>query len=383
MAEAHFSSAARELAELAKLRKEGVLSEAEFARLKEATLERSMVAASTHSQKFQIAAAVDLITDRLRLEKIDNFSFAKFFGDVFKKRAFDEGERRLSAGFANTTPPIDEAMGVMPSPWLFARVFVFSLLSYVIFYYAWHQFDNLKLVPGLIVIGSFAVPLSVTVLFYELNTPKNVSIVRVVQFMIAGGAASMLFSLVFNDLTPLFGMFGAPAAGAVEEIGKLATICAIYEGSKNLRDRYPYLLNGLLLGAAVGAGFAAFESAGYALERGLQDSGDAMVQNIVVRGLLSPFGHIIWTAIAAGIYWRQRRLHETIWQTLADRSFLIVFAVPVVLHAIWDTDFQLPLYGKYVLLGAMGWVVVISLVGSGLREMKTLVAAAAKSSVVH
>jgi RsiW-degrading membrane proteinase PrsW (M82 family) len=369
---AEVSGAAHEIAELAKLRKEGTLSDEEFARLKAATLEKSVVAASHRAQKFRTRDAVDLITDHLYLEKIDGFSFTKFFGDVLKRRAFDEGERRLSVGFANTTPEIDAAMSLMPSPWLFARVLVFSLLSYAIFYFAWYQFGNTKVVPGLIVIGSFAVPLSMSVLFYELNTPRNVSIVRVVQFMIAGGAASILFSLVINDFTPLLGMIGAPAAGAIEECGKFATVCLIYEGSKNLRERYPYLLNGLLLGAAVGAGFAAFESAGYALELGLQDGGDAMLQNIAVRGLLSPFGHIIWTAISAGIYWRQRHLHVTIMETLTDKSFLIVFAVPVVLHAIWDTDFQLPFYGKYVLLGAIGWVVVISLVQSGLREMKTL-----------
>jgi RsiW-degrading membrane proteinase PrsW (M82 family) len=388
MAEPEIPGTAHELAELAKLRKEGVLSESEFTRLKDAYLEKSVAAsAQTSAEKFRIAArakeAVDLITDRLQLEKIDDFSFAKFFGDVFRKRAFDESERRLSVGFANTTPAIDETMSMMPSPWLFARVLVFSLLSYAIFYFAWQQFDNVKLIPGLIVIGSFAVPLSVTVLFYELNTPRNVSIVRVVQFMIAGGAASMLFALVLVDLTSLLGTLGPPAGGAVEECGKLGTVCVIYEASKNLRERYPYLLNGLLLGAAVGAGFAAFESAGYSLQIGFQDT-DAMLRNIELRGLLSPFSHIVWTAIAAGIYWRRRRLHDTIWQTLGDRNFLLVFAVPVVLHALWDMEFQLPFYGKYILLGAVAWVVVISLVQSGLREVKTLAPAAlAKSSVVH
>ena len=373
MADPDIPGTAHELKELAKLRDDGVLSESEFARLKAAYLERSIAAASAPIEKFGVGAgtrqAIDLITDRLNLEKIVNFSFASFFGDVFKRRAFDEGERRLSMGFVNTTPAIDEAMSVMPSPWLFARVLLFSLLSYAIFYFGWNQFQNVKLIPGLIVIGSFAVPLSVTVLFYELNTPRNVSIVRVVQFMIVGGAASILFSLVFGDLTPLFGMFGPPAAGAIEECGKLAAVCALYEGSKNLRARYPYLLNGLLLGAAVGAGFAAFESAGYALAIGLQDTG-AMVQNIAFRGLLSPFGHIVWTAIAAGVYWRQRRVHSNAWQTFADRSFLLVFAVPVALHAIWDMDFWIPFYGKYVLIGAVGWVIVISLVQSGLREMR-------------
>jgi len=240
------------------------------------------------------------------------------------------------------------------------------VLTYFIFLYAWEQFANLNLVPGLIVTGSFAVPFAVLILFFELNTPRNVSLFRVVQLVVLGGAIALLVSLFLYRAAPTRGLFGALTAGLVEESGKLAALLAF--GNVFAITRYRYLLNGLLFGAAIGAGFAAFESAGYALRIGLLNT-DAMLANINVRGLLSPFAHVAWSAIAAGAYWRRRPRHDGPFATLGDRGFLTIFAVPVVLHAIWDLPFELPLLGKYLLLGAVAWIVIISLVQGGLREI--------------
>jgi RsiW-degrading membrane proteinase PrsW (M82 family) len=373
---------AEQLAQLTKLRSDGAISEDEFARLKTTCLEREFAAGPVRSgpadplSAANPRGAANLITNTLGLESITDFSLKKFFSEVFLKRSPDESEAYLSVGFANTTPPLSASMSIMPSPWLFSRVLLYSLLSYAIFYFAWNRFENLLLVPGLIMIGSFAVPLSVVILFFELNTPRNISIVRVVQMIIAGGAVSLLFSLFLYDATPLLGVLGAPSAGIIEECGKLASVCLFYEYLG--KRRYPYILNGLLFGAAVGAGFAAFESAGYALRIAFtENSATAMLENIQVRGLLSPFAHIIWTAITAAIYWKRRELHDTALQTLSDRSFQIVFAAPVVLHAIWDMDFEVPFYGKYLVLGFIGWVVVISLIQSGLGEIAALTRPAA------
>jgi RsiW-degrading membrane proteinase PrsW (M82 family) len=91
-------------------------------------------------------------------------------------------------------------------------------------------------------------------------------------------------------------------------------------------NRYRFSINGLLLGAAVGAGFAAFESAGYALRVGLNLNTTAMVTNIVLRGVFSPFGHIVWSAIAVCAFWRTRQFHRNNIDTLFDLRFLIIFS---------------------------------------------------------
>ncbi len=314
--------------------------------------------------------AADLITGKLGLDKIERFSLSEFFKEVFKKRTAEDIEHHLSAGFIKTTPVLDASMAIMPSPWLFFRLFIFSFVSYYIFFFAWSTFKNIYTIPGLIILGSFAIPFSVLILFFELNTPRNISLAKTVQFLIMGGAVSMLLSLLLYDIVPFLGALGPPSAGIVEEIGKVITLAIL---SKSLdKNRYPYILNGLLLGAAVGTGCAAFESAGYALRVGLVNA-DSMMDIIEIRGLLSPFGHIIWTAIAGAIFWKQRKFHNSTIDTLTDKAFLSVFIAPVLLHMVWDTSFELPLMGKFILLGFIGWVIVISLTQTGLNEIRQIV----------
>jgi hypothetical protein len=176
--------------------------------------------------------------------------------------------------------------------------------------------------------------------------------------------------LLLYDVTPFLGALGPPSAGIIEEIGKVITLAIL---SKSLdKNRYPYILNGLLLGAAVGTGCAVFESAGYALRVGMVNA-DGMLDIIEIRGLLSPFGHIIWTAIAGAVFWKQRKFHNSTIETLTDRKFLAVFIAPVLLHMLWDTSFDLPLGGKFILLGFIGWVIVISLTQTGLNEIRYIV----------
>ncbi|MEE1774141.1 PrsW family glutamic-type intramembrane protease [Streptomyces sp. JV185] len=60
---------------------------------------------------------------------------------------------------------------------------------------------------------------------------------------------------------------------------------------------------GLVLGATVGFGFAAFESAGYAFNAAAMKGIDlrALLETEVPRGVLAPFGHGLRTAIAGGV----------------------------------------------------------------------------------
>jgi len=321
---------------------------------------------SSTSYTAHIQNASDRITGKLGLEKIEGFSIATFFSEVFRKHDPDDVERLLSVGTPETTPLLNAGMGVMPNPWIFFRVLSGTLIAYLIFMFAWKQFQNINLVPGLIIIGSFAVPFSVLILFFELNTPKNISIIKIVQLIVIGGALSLLLSLILFQITPFLGAFGASAAGFVEETGKLAALLFVMRTVQS--DRYKYRLNALLLGAAVGTGFAAFESAGYALRYGLQ-SADMMLEIIQIRGVLSPFAHIVWTAIAASAFWLARPNHPDMWSTLKSQDFLKIFFIPIVLHFIWNLPFDGPFMIKFILLGFVAWVVIISFVQSGLREM--------------
>jgi RsiW-degrading membrane proteinase PrsW (M82 family) len=321
----------------------------------------------------KVRAASDTITEKLGLETIEGFSLPSFFSQVFSKHDPEAIESMFTVGSRETTPALNPQMGELPNPWIFFRVLVGAVAVYLLFLMAWNQFGNVNVIPGLIMAGSFAVPFSVLILFYEINTPRNVSLVRLMELVVAGGALSLLISLVLYDKLDFLGVFGASAAGIIEEIGKLAAVLLVMRLLP--MSRYPYRINALLFGAAVGTGFAAFESAGYALRIGLNDS-SAMLSNITLRGAMSPFGHIVWTAIATSAYWRARHENKDFASTVQSKRFLVLFSAPVALHFIWDMPFEGPFMIKYWVLGFVAWVIVISLIQSALREISERAAVA-------
>jgi RsiW-degrading membrane proteinase PrsW (M82 family) len=257
-----------------------------------------------------------------------------------------------------------------PRPWLFARMLLAALLAYGLFEIGWRVFGNAKFLPGSMVIGSFVMPAAVLVLFYELNVPRNVSLLLVMRLLVLGGALSLVVSLVlFRVGADLTSLLGASAAGFVEETGKLAAV--VFATRRLSPVRYRYTLNGLLFGAAVGAGFSAFESAGYAFEYLLKSkSAETMAEVVLVRGMLSPFGHPLWTAITAAALWRIKGARNIDSTMFAHASFVRLFVFSALCHVTWNSPLQLPFLAKYLLLGLAGWWVAVALVQDGLRQVQ-------------
>jgi RsiW-degrading membrane proteinase PrsW (M82 family) len=251
-----------------------------------------------------------------------------------------------------------------PKPWFFLRVLVFIGLLYLGLDFATQQFQNAKMLPGMLIMGSLAVPFATVILFFELNAPRNVPFHRVLTLVCFGGVVSLiiaLFGFSYTDLSWL----GASSAGIIEETGKLLTVVLLMR-----RSGGKYILNGLLYGAAVGAGFAFFESAGYAFEQLLRAQNlGAATENIQLRALLAPFGHVAWTAISAGALWRAKG-DGPMTAALTAPSFLKAFLIPVVLHMLWNSPIQLPLLAKYAIIGVVAWFVVFGLVQQGLKQVK-------------
>lgn len=295
------------------------------------------------------------------------FTLRRFFAHLFKRHTPDDVELAASVGFIETTPALNASMSHVVSPWLFFRLFSFSIGAFFIFFVAFIMVPDTNLIPGLIVIGSFAIPTSILALFFEWNTPKNVSIVLLARFLIAGSALAILSALYFYTWGGAIGVRPLIIAGPVEETAKLLAV--VYLTRSLDRARYRYTLNGILFGAAVGAGFAAFESAGFAFQSLLNNGVVGATVSIVVRGMLSPFGHIIWTAISGGMFWLRRKAYDTVFATLIDWRFLAVFSIPVALHTLWDNAPSLPYGLNFIFLGAIGWAVVFALLEVGYHEV--------------
>jgi RsiW-degrading membrane proteinase PrsW (M82 family) len=149
--------------------------------------------------------------------------------------------------------------------------------------------------------------------------------------------------LEFKTLRQL-GVLPLVVVGFVEEAAKLIVPFAIV-----LRFRYRRPADGIVIGVASGAGFAALETMGYAFVALLRTHGSiSAVENLLVlRGLLSPACHMAWTGVTAAALWSAANRG---WSFRGVSRFLSVFVIVSLLHSVWDGVSNL---GSYVLIA--GW----------------------------
>lgn len=205
--------------------------------------------------------------------------------------------------------------------------------------------QNPNFLPSVILLGSAAVPAAFVTFIYGRRLPFDVPVGVVWGTAVLGGVIGTVVAgvLEYKTLRQL-GFMPMLGVGLIEEAAKLVLPLALLV----LRP-YRRRADGLLLGVAAGAGFAALETMGYGLVALLQSNGDiGAVQNLLmIRGLLSPASHMAWTGIAAAALWSAAADR---WSAASVRRFVVAFVVVVALHATWDSVATLP---AYVVLAAV------------------------------
>jgi RsiW-degrading membrane proteinase PrsW (M82 family) len=145
--------------------------------------------------------------------------------------------------------------------------------------------------------------------------------------------------------------------GLIEEFAKILGVLVIARHWNHDSE-----MDGLILGGAAGLGFAALESNGYAFSAFLFSGGSLSltVGVTMLRGILAPLGHGVWTAILASVLFRESRgnhFHLN-WKVLG--AYLTV----VALHGLWDIA---PTFIAYYLSQGLDVFVGQSLIaGTGL-----------------
>ncbi|KND35597.1 PrsW family intramembrane metalloprotease [Streptomyces acidiscabies] len=191
---------------------------------------------------------------------------------------------------------------------------------------------NTTLLPTLILLGSFLVPVTFVLWAYERHG-RDLGVSVLLGCFLTGGTLGVLGASVMETylLHPSAWMF--VGVGLIEEGVKLGALMLVVRRQVRLRG----MRAGLVLGATVGFGFAALESAGYAFDAAVSTQGvdlRALVETEVLRGLLAPFGHGLWTAIAGGVLLSYRMPNGRFRITgPAVGAFLGVS----LLHALWDS----------------------------------------------
>lgn len=286
-----------------------------------------------------VSAAAGVATG---LEKLDDFSFKHFCKEIFRRHTLDEVIDCFCSGTRKTTPDLREVSATWPAPWIFSRMLLFFCIIYLGFCFALNQWNNLNLIPGLLFVGCFAIPFCVSIFFYEMNVKRDMPFFEIVKAFMMGGIFSLIITLFFFQYAGLFD--GAWWAGFMEEPAKLLATLMIVSPMY----RRGNILHGMAVGCAVGAGFAAFETAGYvyrymsmyadlhmaAAIRSVElinytstvhgipigmsydqfmANPDENIRHMIsgvdpdivlwIRGLYAPFCHVIWSAITAGAFW--------------------------------------------------------------------------------
>ena len=319
------------------------------------------------------AASSDIFgsfADRIRnlasTDKLEGFSAAEMFSEVFRRRSQEELEEYFLTGTSKATPSLEDVQTGWPKPWFFFRVLAFISVVYLGFSWIMQAYSNPKAIPGMIIMGALSFPLATLILFFECNTPRNVTFHQTLMLMTFGGMLSLVFTHIGVANTDLRWL-GAMSAGILEESSKLLTVLVLVRPS----SKYPYMLNGLPFGAAVGAGFEVFEIAGYAFERVMQTKSLAVMEmEIQLRAFTAPFGHAAWTAISAAAWWRVAAASKSRFDAIVDVRFWKAFLIPVLLHMFYNSPLPSPLYIKEVIVAIVSWIVILGFLQQGLHQVR-------------
>ena len=197
------------------------------------------------------------------------------------------------------------------------------------------------LVPTLILVGSFLMPLCMVMFALTREGEEQLPHDKILLAFLLGGAVAVVVSayLEVRLLPSTTGTF--LVVGLIEELTKGLVLVVVAWSMTTRRPR-----DGMVLGATVGAGFAAFESAGYAFAAVIQHQDDhpvlQILQTEISRALWAPFMHITWTALFGGALFAAAR---------ADGRFPVTWPLAgttlgvILMHGVWDQS-----YGWAILL---------------------------------
>lgn len=299
-------------------------------------------------------------------------TFKDLFKNTFKKHSEKELDEVFTCGALNTTPKLNDINPKSASAWVYFKILIFFVIAYIPTYLGYAQYQNNNFLPAMIILAAFAVPVSVLVFFFEINLFRNIPFYKVLKYFIIGGGLSLFVAILyfsipfFEQNTLVLDFKGAFFVSLIEETAKACIVSFFLFKNRNCK----YILNGLLVGAAVGAGFGAFETAGYILRYGLStNSLTQMLEVAKFRAILAPGMHVAWATIEGAALMYVKGFEKLDKKHLNDKRFLLVCLIPVVLHWAWDLPINTPFQIYRVGLLVAAWVVIIYFINLGLKQI--------------
>jgi protease PrsW len=233
---------------------------------------------------------------------------------------------------ARVEPAASRAHGIeVASRWRWLKLLVLGVLTWLVAVVALAATHDPNLIPLTVTTGSFAVPVCGAVYVFDRLYDGAFPRIKIVEAFALGGTLGVLLA-TFGEYALLgHGALQFVGVGLIEEASKLAALWLVARRLKRYTAR-----DGIVLGVAVGFGFAAFESSGYALVALFGSNGLAlheMVSTVIERGLLAPVAHGLWTGILGGVLFRAAARGRL---RLAP-SVVVAYLFVAMLHAFYDS----------------------------------------------
>ena len=223
------------------------------------------------------------------------------------------------------------------STWGWLRVLLVGIALFIVTTIVMFATGNPNLYPTVILVGNFLVPIVFVTFLYDHQHLSTLAPTTITQSFVIGGVlgvlgASVLEPLLLSTAANIdqgLTMGTAMMIGLIEELCKIVAVVIMAR-----RLRHNAEIDGLLLGAAIGMGFAALESTGYAFTAFLASRGfvGASIVETVLRGAFAPFGHGVWTAILSAVLFRQSAPHNF----RISGSVILTYLFVSLLHGLWD-----------------------------------------------
>ncbi len=301
-------------------------------------------------------------------------SYKDIFSQVFQKHTEDETARVFISGTTLTTPSEAEMLAGWQKPFLFARFFLVAAIVAALGYAMGVQFGH----PGGFLVTYVAlavlIPVTLLLLTWEMNVPRNISLYEILGIFAVGGILSLIATAFLAKLDTTAGAQWAPLT---EEPAKLLIICLCL-----MKKDRRYTLNGMLLGLAVGAGFAAMENLYYFYKFTPED----LVASVIVvywgegvsaairRTLTNIDGHAIWAALYGGALVMVKGKEKLSFNHLLKPQFLMYFAAAFALHYVHNSYLGLSPLIQYGALSAISLFLFLRLLKIGVNEIVTITA---------
>lgn len=273
-------------------------------------------------------------------------------------------------GFPAPIPPAPAAAHALPVPPRAGRaapIWGFGILIVLLVALAAYLLTFLGAVASGVGMVLALLPLAGVLLAIRLVDRWEPEPRSLVVFAIAWGAvASVAIALLVDlALALLLGDDGSPAREAfstvvqaplVEEIAKGLGVLIIFAVGRRAFDGP---VDGVVYGALVGAGFAFTENILYFATSLIEGGVGETTVTFFLRGILSPFAHVMFTAVTGYVLGRAARAGRTAGSSLGPWALGLLGAT--ALHALWNgsalfadffalyTTLQVPLFIAFII----------------------------------